>query len=105
MNSAFYEFIIYIFLSRTTTPRDSSWFRILSAACQFLAARAFSLSSIERILTAQAQPKTTRETLSKKAREQIDELLRQTPIEPRSTQEYQNLLEPGVKDDEEKDDN
>ena len=67
--------------------------------------RAFSLSPIERILTAQAQPKTTRETLSEKAREQIDELLRQTPIEPRSTKEYQNLLEPGVKDDEKKDDN
>jgi hypothetical protein len=92
----------YRILALTTTYRAEDLRAALERAFRF---RAFSLSAIERILSAQAQPKTTRETLSEKAREQIDELLRQTPIEPRSTKEYQNLLEPGVKDDEKKDDN
>jgi hypothetical protein len=92
----------YRILTLTTTYRAEDLRAALERAFRY---RAFSLSAIERILAAQAQPKTTRETLSEKAREQIDELLRQTPIEPRSTQEYQSLLEPGVKDDEKKDDN
>ena len=92
----------YRILALTTTYRVEDLRSALERAFRY---RAFSLSAIERILAAQAQPKTTRETLSEKAREQIDELLRQTPIEPRSTKEYQNLLEPGVNDDEKKDDN
>ena len=92
----------YRILALITTYRAEDLRAALERAFRY---RAFSLSAIERILAAQAQPKTTRETLSEKAREQIDELLRQTPIEPRSTKEYQNLLEPGVKDDEKKDDN
>jgi transposase len=89
----------YRILALMTTYRAEDLRAALERAFRY---RAFSVSAIERILTAQAQPKTTLETLSEKAREHIDELLRQTPIEPRSTQEYQNLLEPnpGVDHDE-----
>jgi transposase len=92
----------YRILALTTTYRAEDLRAALERAFRY---RAFSLSAIERILAAQAQPKTTLETLSEKAREHIDELLRQTTIEPRSTQEYQNLLDPGVNDDERKQDN
>jgi hypothetical protein len=94
----------YRILALTTTYRAEDLRAALERASRY---RAFSLAAIERILTAQAQPKTTLETLSEKAREQIDELLRQTPVEPRSTQEYQNLLESnlGVDDDERQEDN
>ena len=91
-------------LALMTTYRGEDLRAALERAFRY---RAFSVSAIERILTVQAQPKTTLETLSEKAREHIDELLRQTPIEPRSTQEYQNLLEPkpGLDNDEREDDN
>jgi transposase len=94
----------YRILALTTTYRGEDLCAALERAFRY---RAFSLSAIERILAAQAQPKTTLETLSEKTREQLDELLRQTPIEPRSTKEYQNLLEPnlGVDDDERQEDN
>jgi transposase len=94
----------YRILALMTTYRGEDLRAALERAFRY---RAFSVSAIERILTAQAQPKTTLETLSEKAREHIDELLQQTPIEPRSTQEYQNLLEPnpGVENDERQEDN
>ena len=92
----------YRILALSTTYRAEDLRAALERAFRY---RAFSLSAIERILTAQAQPKTTLETLSEKAREQIDELLRQTPVQPRSTKEYQSLLEPGVKNDDKKDQN
>ena len=95
----------YRILALTTTYRGEDLRAALERAFRY---RAFSLSAIERILTAQAQPKTTLETLSEKAREQIDELLRQTPIEPRSTQEYQNLLDSNLgmdHDERQEDDN
>jgi len=62
----------YRILALTTTYRAEDLRSALERAFRY---RAFSLSAIERILAAQAQPKTTRETLSEKAREQIDEML------------------------------
>jgi transposase len=61
--------------------------------------RAFSWSAVERILAAQAKPRSAMEALVIDAREQLDEILRQTPLEPRSTADYQALLE--KTDDEE----
>ena len=61
--------------------------------------RAFSWSAVERILAAQAKPRSAMEALVIDAREQLDEILRQTPLEPRSTADYQALLE--ETDDEE----
>ena len=40
------------------------------------------------------------EALAIDAREQLDEILRQVPLAPRSTAEYQTLLEETAKDDE-----
>ena len=60
---------------------------------------AFSWSAVERILAAQAKPRSAMEALVIDAREQLDDLLRQTPLAPRSTADYQPLLEES--DDEE----
>lgn len=62
--------------------------------------RAFSWSAVERILAAQAKPRSAREALVIDAREQLDEVLRQNPLAPRSTADYQPLLEE-TDDDEE----
>jgi transposase len=55
--------------------------------------RAFSWSAVERILAAQAKPRSAMEALAMDARDQLDEVLRQTPLTPRSTADYQMLLE------------
>jgi transposase len=55
--------------------------------------RAFSWSAVERILAAQAKPRSTMETLVIDARQQLDQILRQAPLTPRSTADYQMLLE------------
>jgi hypothetical protein len=62
--------------------------------------RAFSWSAVERILAAQAKPRSAMEALTIEAREQLDEMLRQIPLAPRSTAEYQALLEDAAKDEE-----
>jgi transposase len=61
--------------------------------------RAFSWSAVERILAAQAKPRSAMEALVIDAREQLDAILRQTPLAPRSTADYQPLL--AESDDEE----
>jgi transposase len=61
--------------------------------------RAFSWSAVERILAAQAKPRSAMEALVIDAREQLAEMLRQNPLAPRSTADYQPLLE--ETDDEE----
>jgi hypothetical protein len=55
---------------------------------------------VERILAAQAKPRSAMEALAMDARDQLDEILRQVPLAPRSTAEYQMLLEETPKDDE-----
>jgi hypothetical protein len=62
--------------------------------------RAFSHSAVERILAAQAKPRSAKEALVIEAREQLNEILRQTRLAPRSTAEYQALLEETAKHDE-----
>src|SRR6266581_4820644 len=54
--------------------------------------RAFSLTAVERIL-ASAQPRSALESVDDQARQHLDELLRQNPIPPRATADYQPLLE------------
>jgi len=56
--------------------------------------------SVERILAAQAKPRSAMEALVIDAREQLDEILRQTPLDPRSTADYQPLLEETGDDEE-----
>ncbi len=62
--------------------------------------RAHSWSAVERILAAQAKPRSPMEALAIDARDQLNEMLRQVSLAPRSTAEYQALLEKTAKDDE-----
>jgi hypothetical protein len=55
--------------------------------------RAYSWSAVERILAAQARPRSVWESLEAEAQEQLDEIFRQSPLSVRSTAEYQSLLE------------
>ena len=70
--------------------------------------RAFSWSAVERILAAQARPRSVWDSLEAEAQEQLDEILRQDPLSARSTAEYQPLLDDTTvgdeKDDDENDD-
>jgi len=67
--------------------------------------RAFSWSVVERILAAQARPRSVRESLEAEAQQQLDEILRQACLSARSTAEYQPLLEETAIADEEDDEN
>jgi transposase len=66
--------------------------------------RAFSWSAVERILAAQARPRSVWESLQTEAQEQLDEILRHDPLSARSTADYQPLLEETAMTDEEDDD-
>ena len=55
---------------------------------------AFSLTSIQRILAAQARPKPLLDELAEREQEALDPRLRQDPVEPRPSSEYQPLLLP-----------
>jgi transposase len=66
--------------------------------------RAYSWSAVERILAAQARPRSVWESLEAEAQEQLDEIFRQSPLSVRSTAEYQSLLEETTHGDETEDD-
>jgi len=84
-------------LGLLTVYRREDLVRALERAGRY---RAFSWSSVERILAAQAKPRSAMEALTIEAREQLDEMLRQIPLAPRSTAEYQTLLEDAATDEE-----
>lgn len=65
---------------------------------------AFSWSAVERILAAQARPRSMCESLVAEAQEQLDDILRQAPLAARPAAEYQALLENLEIDDEEDND-
>ena len=66
--------------------------------------RAYSWSAVERILAAQARPRSVWESLEAEAQEQLDEIFRQSSLSVRSTAEYQSLLEETAYGDETEDD-
>ena len=74
--------------------------RALERAARY---RAFSWSAVERILAAQARPRSVWESLGAEAQEQLDEIFRQAPLETRPAAEYQRLLEETARDDETED--
>jgi transposase len=84
-------------LGLLTVYRREDLVRALERAGRY---RAFSWSAVERILAAQAKPRSAMEALTIEAQEQLDEMLRQIPLAPRSTAEYQTLLEDVAKDEE-----
>jgi len=75
--------------------------RALERAARY---RAFSWSAVERILAAQARPRSVQEALVMEAQEQLAEILRQAPLSARPTAEYQALLEETETDHEKDDD-
>jgi transposase len=62
--------------------------------------RAFSWSAVERILAAQARPRSDLEALTLEASEQLNEILREAPLASRPSAEYQSLLEEMTPHDE-----
>jgi transposase len=77
-------------LGLLTVYRREDLARALERAGRY---RAFSWSAVERILAAQAKPRSAMEALTIEAREQLNQMLRQIPLDPRPTAEYQALLE------------
>ena len=60
---------------------------------------AFSLAAIRRILAAHAQPKPLLDELAELHRDALDPRLREEPIGPRPTSDYQHLLSPEEADE------
>jgi transposase len=60
---------------------------------------AFSLAAIRRILAAQARPKRLLDELAELHKDGLDPSLRQEPIGPRPTSDYQHLLSPEEADE------
>ena len=59
---------------------------------------AFSFAAVERILGAFAEPRSALESIDHQAREHLDELLRENPVPPRPTGDYQQLLDDSADD-------
>ncbi|MBZ5564494.1 MAG: hypothetical protein LAP13_18995 [Acidobacteriia bacterium] len=70
--------------------RREDLMKALERACRY---RAFSFSAVERILAAQARPRSEWEALQAEAREHLEDILQQPSLSSRSTAEYQELLE------------
>jgi transposase len=70
--------------------------RALERAVRF---GAFSLAAIRRILAAQARPKPLLDELVELHKDALDPSLRQEPIGPRPTSDYQHLLSPEQTDE------
>jgi transposase len=85
-----------------TVYRREDLARALERAVRY---RAFSWSAVERIVAAQASPRSAMESLTIEAQEHLDQILQQTPLGPRSTAEYQPLLEAIADRDEDEKDN
>jgi transposase len=62
----------------------------LARACRY---RAFSVTAVERILGAQAQPRSVIDSLEAETRPHLAALVGDQPVPPRSTAEYLHLLE------------
>ena len=60
---------------------------------------AFSLAAIRRILAATAKPKPLLDELAEQYKDALDPSLREEPIGPRPTSDYQHLLSPEEPDE------
>ena len=77
-------------LGLLTTYQREDLTKALERACRY---RAFSFSAVERILAAQARPRSNWEALQIEASEHLDEALREPSLSPRPPAEYQELLD------------
>jgi hypothetical protein len=86
-------------LALLETYRKADLVSALERAARF---GAFSLRSVERILAAQAQPKTPLESLGEQQQEHLRDLLEDRPVPPRPTADYEQLyLDPQEPPDDE----
>jgi transposase len=85
-----------------TVYRREDLTRALERAVRY---RAFSWSAVERIVAAQARPRSGMEALAIEAQEHLDQILQQTSLAPRSLAEYQPLLEETINQDVDENDN
>lgn len=65
---------------------------VIAAIDRAVRYRSFSVTTLERILSATAEPKPALETMTEQVRDQIDDRLRDPAVPPRSAQEYQQLI-------------
>lgn len=65
---------------------------VLAAMARAIRYHAYSLSSLERILAAQAIPKPSWQTLDEEQQRMLQELTDEEAVQPRSSTEYQHLL-------------
>jgi transposase len=72
---------------------------VLAALERAVHFRAFSLAAIRRILAAHARPKPLLEGLAELHKDALDPSLREEPIGPRPTSDYQHLLAPEEADE------
>jgi len=77
-------------LGLLATYRREDLMKALERAYRY---RAFSFSAVERILAAQARPRSDWEALQAEAREHLEDILQQPSLSPRPTAEYQELLD------------
>ena len=67
------------------------WLAALERAVRF---GAYSLAAVERILAATAKPKSILASLAEQERQHLEPYLRNDPVAPRPTADYQHLLTP-----------
>ena len=77
---------------------------VLAAMERAVKYHAYSLSSLERILSAQATPKPSWQSLSESDQETLKRLAEDKPIQPRPSEAYQHLLFDENTDDDQKED-
>ncbi len=77
-------------LGLLATYRREDLGQALERACRY---RAFSFPAVERVLAAQARPRSGWEALQAEAKEHLDDVLREPSLSPRPTAEYQELLD------------
>jgi len=75
-------------LALLETYRKADLTSALERAARF---GAFSLRSVERILAAQAQPKTPLESLGDQQQQHLREIIEDRPVPPRPTADYEQL--------------
>lgn len=80
----------YRLLGLLATYAENDLVKALSRARRY---RAFSLSAVERILSAQAQPKSVLDSLALDAQPHLSALVADEPVPARPTAEYLSLLE------------
>ena len=84
-------------LALLETYRKQDLLAALERAARF---GAFSLRSVERILAAQAQPKTPLEALGDQQQEHLRKILEDRPVPPRPTADYEELCPQEPPDDD-----